>query len=423
MTVADPFDEVIYRALVGQVAWDIDWYLGSEVQSYRLDLSGSVSAGWRTRDNGYAQRIRRSTVESQLGDPGFAGLVSLDVRSYYPSIDRKVLAGTLIGLGALESDVAHVTRWLELLCELWGVSGVPIGPETSGLLGNAYLIPVDRELRGIWSDFHRYSDDYRVWLSAGTSPETIVQVVQAATQNIGLALNLKKVRFHETKEEVRKVLFDDELDLLDRLRGSDKLLAAKVLFDSEIAAGFPSIRRIKYCIGIFNAHHSPHGLNEYRINESLMLRVPKAWGRYIGSLHRAHKVDPDWLASAALGEISPMSVALRTHLMLACSRGHNNAAYGEQFHDVFMAREKNWIPFRCAAAGAWMTSDHWRSGRAVDSALAIGDAQRKRAAALTLRQEKAGSKVRRGLAKLRAAEPVCAPAATWIESGKAERAA
>ena len=35
MTVADPFDEVVFRALVGRVAENIDHSLGDEVDSYR----------------------------------------------------------------------------------------------------------------------------------------------------------------------------------------------------------------------------------------------------------------------------------------------------------------------------------------------------------------------------------------------------
>jgi hypothetical protein len=141
MTVPDPFDDVVFRALVGRAALAIDDALGGEVTSYRLTEAGP---GWTVRDYRYAAGQRMSELTERVNGSDFRGLGTLDVRNYYPSIDVAALGDQLVGVGSDPEVAAAITDYLRTWQTLWGVKGVPIGPEASGLLGNLFLVPVVR---------------------------------------------------------------------------------------------------------------------------------------------------------------------------------------------------------------------------------------------------------------------------------------
>jgi hypothetical protein len=119
MTVADPFDDIVFRALVGRVAAVIDDALGDEVSSYRLTEAGP---GWTVRDWQYATGQRTSELGERILAPDFRGLGTVDVRHYYPSINVALLGKQLVGVGADPDAVDAVTDYLTSW-QLWGVGG------------------------------------------------------------------------------------------------------------------------------------------------------------------------------------------------------------------------------------------------------------------------------------------------------------
>lgn len=92
MTVADPFDEIMFRALVGRAAVAIDNAAGDEVSSCRLTVAGPA---WRVLQYRYAQDARIGELRARATSPALQGLGTLDVRQYYPSIQPARLGQVL----------------------------------------------------------------------------------------------------------------------------------------------------------------------------------------------------------------------------------------------------------------------------------------------------------------------------------------
>jgi hypothetical protein len=71
-------------------------------------------------------------------------VISTDIRKYYPSIPPSIL---LDSISVAVPDV--VVRTLDRLLTPWwkdGLRGLPIGPEISGVIGDALLVPMDEAL-------------------------------------------------------------------------------------------------------------------------------------------------------------------------------------------------------------------------------------------------------------------------------------
>jgi hypothetical protein len=125
MTVADPFDEIMFRALVGRAAGAIDEAVGAAVSSYRLVSAG---AGWTVRNYTYARDMRIDELMRRAQAPDFRGLGILDVRNYYPSIQPAQLGGILSD-AKVSAEVVHCLMEFLTAWHVWGIQGVPIGPE------------------------------------------------------------------------------------------------------------------------------------------------------------------------------------------------------------------------------------------------------------------------------------------------------
>lgn len=181
LAVCDPYDEVVYRALVGRVAPAVEAALGPEVMSYRVAESGPE---WRLRSRKYDDS-RRLLVSAAQMNAGFAGLGTLDVRGYYPSIRPDALAKVLSSIGLPDSEIEPLKGYLDAWAD-WGIRGLPVGPEASGALGNAFLIPVDRRLRNLAVCFCRYTED--IWIMPGEAAafEWLRAAVQEEARELGL---------------------------------------------------------------------------------------------------------------------------------------------------------------------------------------------------------------------------------------------
>jgi hypothetical protein len=250
MTVPDPFDDVVFRALVGRAALDIDDALGGEVTSYRLVESGP---GWTVRDYRYAAGQRIAELTERVSAPDFRGLGTLDVRNYYPSIDVAALGDQLVGVGSGPEVAAAIASYLRTWQELWGVKGVPIGPGASGLLGNIYLLPVDEALRDAGVRFGRYADDYRLWLNGPDSWPGARDTVGEAAASLGLELNHSKTRHLRTRHGVLRLLTNADLDALKELLDTDAkegLDAVLDTFGAEVAKPKPDPKRLKFLLKV-----------------------------------------------------------------------------------------------------------------------------------------------------------------------------
>lgn len=415
MTVADPFDEIVFRALVGRAAALIDEAAGTEVSSYRLVEAG---AGWKARDYTYARDLRIDELRERAAAPGFLGLGTLDVRKCYPSIEPARLGSILMGVGVdaevADPLVAFLTGW-----HIWGIEGVPIGPEASGLLGNAYLLPVDAALRGAGIDFGRYTDDYRIWVPAREWAD-VHAVVDQAVQDLGLSLNPAKTRHMAIGADVLSQLTSEDLTELSQLLRHDPpgaLLRTYEMLDAEVASSTPDGLRLKFLLGVLRARKDPYGLAAVVKRPELLQADPKSWARYLVPLHGRGLLDVDWLLAFVTAPVTPHTASAVYHLLRVCAVRRLGRAHGDALMSFATDSVREWVPVRCAAAEAWATAGGYKPTVAAEAALAAGDPQQRRALVLTMRHEPASPARDKALAKLDQAVVEVRPTVQWIRDG------
>jgi hypothetical protein len=148
-------DRVAYHMLCATFAPKVEAALSDRVFSSRLNKRpGPFFASGLTQYGAFLE-----AVESRATDD--AWVVSTDLVSYFETISHELLFEDLRDLGVPED----ISRPLRALLSSWRRSsrgGLPIGPDVSRLLGNLFLIKVDRQMLAEGFDYYRYMDDVRV---------------------------------------------------------------------------------------------------------------------------------------------------------------------------------------------------------------------------------------------------------------------
>ena len=159
LVVLEPPDLALLRASAGRIVRPVKRRLSSRSFGYRTTQSGlawqfdDTGAGWKRFTDSAIRLLQRGDINA---------MCATDIASYYGSIDPDRLETRLHDLGCDLHAVAVVLSGLRKWVSVDGIAGVPIGPEASGILGNAFLIPVDRMLTSLGVEHVRGMDDYKL---------------------------------------------------------------------------------------------------------------------------------------------------------------------------------------------------------------------------------------------------------------------
>ena len=410
---AHPFDELRYRMLVGAVASDVDLHLGDEVTSYRLADSGPE---WYCRDYRYGIGDRQEAALAFISSDRFGALGILDISDYYSSIDCSLLEQEL---GALDCDsqaVGAVVEWLFKWQETWGVKGLPVGPEGSGILGNAALASLDHLLRAAGVPFQRYTDDIRLYLSDPERWWGLLDEIQAHLISQRLLLNTDKVKLVETPRRAIKEVTDPTIEAWkETLRTDEARGIAVCSLKIEEMAGTEHVQgqQLRYALGVVGRAGSPGALEALRADRWLLDLAPRHWGRYLREMRQRRLVDPGELITLASGT-DARNVVGNYHALLAAAARALPRECAAQIEELALSHDPG-IPvaLRCAATHAWGKAEGVKHSKAVEAALATGDPQHQRALILTLSSMSKGGKKSKALRKLRAAMPDWAVTINW----------
>lgn len=416
ISVVDPLDELAYRAAVGRVLVPVEQSLGSEVKSYRMS---ELPPAWRLHDYRYGITGRRNQLAWHLDGPEFDGVVTLDIKEYYPSIVALGLGRSLVGCGADARDATSIAELLVDWNDVWGVRGLPIGPEASGVLGNVPLIPVDRLLRSLGIDFTRYTDDYWIHLHRGADSAMLIDLVTREVDALGLRLNDLKTKVLQTDDAV-DVLYDSELaDLVvlladNRGRGLDRVLE---LFLAAAESGDSNATRLRFCLRVLTSARDDSPLTVAMANERIMRVDPRGWGRYFRALVATRHMDMDWLIELALREPGPDMAAVQLHAFLALRTTSLPSSLSPRLRE-FVCATGSWVPLRSAASDAWARTDKVTAAQVGDAAIEMGDPYQRRAVTLSLRRWGPSKGRDTRLEKLERVAPDVRPSVAWIMAGK-----
>ena len=372
MAWMDPFDDIALRVLVGRCSASMRRVCNDDVLfSYRLVADGP---GWTTLAPKQATALRRERGLDLLHSPATAALGVFDVRNYYPSVDIERLGSQLAGIGAPAGAVGVLVAALGVLGEESGLPGLPIGFEGSGPLGNVYLLPADSVLRGGRVGLVRYTDDS--WLFLRRTRDWEAARAEYETLLAGLTLVL-----HESKSDVHDRVWGDpegviSHSLLDYVTGGgSKRVSAdeaqELLDEGERQRDW---RVVRFALGALRGHQDARGVLFLESHTHAFDQVAKSAADYLIGVSQdpvmRRRIDPAWLTDLATRPGESATLAGQLHACRALSKLRPNTGLGSRLYELAVTPGSNQarIPLQTWAAFAWSTSEHWKSGRAVEGA-------------------------------------------------------
>lgn len=181
-------DRVSYQAAIGAFAERVDAALPESVFSSRL----SGNTRYFTKHGGKQWVAWRRYVRTQLGEDD-RWLAKTDLTAYFETIPH---ARLLAEVEALNVD-AGVLDPLRDMLRAWGYTrdvGIPQGPNASRILGNLYLLPVDRAMLQAGWRYSRYQDDVRIVVDTKADGFKAIRQFQQECRARGLLVSSAKTK-------------------------------------------------------------------------------------------------------------------------------------------------------------------------------------------------------------------------------------
>src|SRR5690606_2776901 len=185
-------DRLIYEALAFEVAESIDPLLSDSVFNHRSKHRSVHSVtDWK--------RMRKKAREFLSTDKDLL-MAKTDIASFYEHVEIDVLSMDLAAVGLGEDVVTQLWSFLngfERQCHTWGL---PQGSAASGILANAYLLPVDNLIQQFDIRFIRYSDDMYLFDSNEEKLRSTLQRINRAFRARHLNMSAPKTRILARKD-------------------------------------------------------------------------------------------------------------------------------------------------------------------------------------------------------------------------------
>lgn len=246
-------DLVALRAVGGRILTTVDPLLSDRVVSYRLE---SLGPAWGFRDPraSFARWRRRASAEILSGTDTAAWLT--DVEAFFPSVSHHRLMAQLAAWGCDMDAATLLLRTLATWSKWSGLEGLPIGPEISSGIGNAFLMPVDDALEARGFTHFRYVDDIVV-VGQDLSEEPLIDLIDGTLSTLGLRRSAEKTRYYRPGTALDAV--DDALlAYLSRAgRGSREVFELAGILDTESDEQAPSRRRLNFALEGLRREGSP----------------------------------------------------------------------------------------------------------------------------------------------------------------------
>jgi hypothetical protein len=152
-------DRLIYDACVLAMMPTIDAVMPNNVYSYRWSKYKQALYSPISHWMEMQQRGRRYNQKHQE-----LLLLCIDVTSFYEYVDIETLLSDLSELkGMPDWSLSLLQTFLEQFNGSSHAWGIPQGSDSSGVLANLYLLPIDRYLRSHGLTYLRYSDDVMIF--------------------------------------------------------------------------------------------------------------------------------------------------------------------------------------------------------------------------------------------------------------------
>ncbi|WP_432957687.1 RNA-directed DNA polymerase [Micromonospora haikouensis] len=214
-----------------------------------------------------------------------------DVTSFYEHIEVDALVDDLNILSAPKWAVDILSGFLHALNALNNVSGIPQGPDTSGILANLYLHQVDLEIERLGFTHFRYSDDIIVFGSDWIQLREVILRINRILRSRNLVLSSSKTRIVDSKDVLAEVE-DMEKDAIKygvQQKLPDTLKELKLFFDRTVSKRPPSTRDLKFSLTQLRRADSPYAVSWLLRN---LGEIPHLAREALAYLGRFHETDP-----------------------------------------------------------------------------------------------------------------------------------
>lgn len=201
-------DRLIYDTLVFSIAGLIEPHLHKSVFSARWGDDGE--AFWSPVNSWVAMQKRGVRMMEQAT----YGLARTDVVSFYEHIDAATLAVDIQSVGAHPKVTDRLIDYLHMFQSSSHAWGIPQGPDSSAILANIYLLPVDEFLfrSGIMN--LRYSDDMMLFDTDHESLRSALLEINSILRSRRLSMSSTKTYIYD-HTEARSQLEDLEKDAIN----------------------------------------------------------------------------------------------------------------------------------------------------------------------------------------------------------------
>ena len=254
-------DQVVYQAYANILAKALT--SNSQItKRYKKSVFGNLCTqadseffyqNWQDSYKAYTKAIIHSFQK------GNNYIASFDLTACYDSINHNLLWSILKEkCGFSENCATSLVRLLEKWESTDGRelgTGIPQGPQASGLIAEAVLQEYDSYMETLQNSmsfaYYRYVDDIRILASNEETVKWVLFLLDKKSKELGLFPQSSKITLHEITDidkEVKRIskpLFDDELD--DEKKSQIAVGTIKQLL-KEDPADLTSIRRYFQCV-------------------------------------------------------------------------------------------------------------------------------------------------------------------------------
>jgi hypothetical protein len=411
-------DLALLRASAGRIARPVErrlsrWSLGSRtMRSGAAWQFCNVRHAWKHFTDSAIRLLQRADINA---------MCATDIANYYGSIDLDRLETRLYDIGCDLQAVAVLLSGLRKWAAVDGIAGVPIGPEASGVLGNAFLIPVDRMLMSIGAYYVRWMDDYKVMGRDDEACGSIVTRFDHFLGTQGLTRSGEKTRYYSDSLAAMAALRDGRLASLGYWLelGTDRTTSElRAAFDRHIVGEDEVSRsRFRYILGTLRNCGDDYAAAVLAEDPDLANIDPQWSGKYLASVGLDKSAITDRMLAQLATEPADETDALALHFLRAL--GQKPGGWGTVEADFFESVAESGSrrpPVRCWAVQAFSRTCRWHQGSLMESAEAEADPLVRRIKVTTLTKVRPGRKRTKFLRHMCDKFPELIHTARWLDN-------
>ncbi|MFJ6727501.1 RNA-directed DNA polymerase [Streptomyces sp. NPDC091281] len=296
-------DRLVYDTLIFSIAELVEKQLHDSVYSARWGENGK--SFWKPIDSWVSMQKRGVRMVSKTPFQ----LARTDVVSFYEHIDVGTLAVDIQSAGANSWVTERLISWLRMFQSSSHAWGIPQGPDSSAILANLYMLPVDEFVHRSKFKYLRYSDDMMIFDTERESLRSALLEINSILRSRRLSMSMTKTNIYDAISALSQLESLEKDAIAYGLRigevGVEERLYKLFL---EAAEGEQNDRDVKFSLfrmgnhdddraiawvlrNLKESHHLASELLRYL--ECFPSRLPAITRSYISAMQRAagHKYD------------------------------------------------------------------------------------------------------------------------------------